>query len=131
MKYKTILFLFITSLVFPQEQIQDSLVLSFDEYLGYVKKFHPVAKQAELHIQIGQANLMKARGGFDPKIEVDHNRKKIKNTEYFDQLNSTFKIPTWYGIELKGNFEQNDGVFLNPESFVPNDVCIVLVFLPL
>lgn len=95
--------------------------MSFSEYLGYVKKFHPIAKQAELTIQIGQANLMKARGGFDPKIEVDNDRKKFKNTEYYDQLNATFKIPTWYGIELKGNFEQNSGDFLNPELFVPDD----------
>jgi len=64
---------------------------------------------------------MKARGGFDPKIEVDNERKKFKNLEYFDELNTAFKIPTWYGVELKGNFEQNTGVFLNPESFVPDD----------
>ncbi|MEY8849049.1 TolC family protein [Psychroserpens sp. XS_ASV72] len=100
---------------------QDTLMLSFSEYLGYVKKFHPIAKQAELAIQIGQANLMKARGGFDPKIEVDQNRKTFKNTEYYDKLNATFKIPTWYGIELKGNFEQNEGTFLNPEYTVPDD----------
>ena len=99
----------------------DTLVLNFNEYLGYVKKFHPIAKQANLVIQVGQANLMKARGGFDPKLEVDHDRKKFKNTEYFDQLNAVFKIPTWYGIELKANFEQNEGAFLNPEAFVPDD----------
>ncbi|MBR9846940.1 MAG: TolC family protein [Algicola sp.] len=122
-KYISIVFILISSCVFSQEQsqMQDSLVLSFSEYLGYVKKFHPVAKQAELTIQIGQANLMKARGGFDPKVEVDHSRKTFKNTEYYDQLNATFKIPTWYGIELKANFEQNEGVFLNPEAFLPED----------
>lgn len=118
-KYISILLLFVISFTSAQEQ--DSIVLSFSEYLGYVKKFHPIAKQAELTIQIGQANLMKARGGFDPKIEVDNDRKKFKNTEYYDQLNATFKIPTWYGIELKGNFEQNSGDFLNPELFVPDD----------
>lgn len=118
-KYLSILFLLISSLVTAQSQ--DSIVMSFSEYLGYVKKFHPIAKQANLTIQIGQANLMKARGGFDPKIEVDNIRKKFKATEYYDQLNATFKIPTWYGIELKGNFEQNTGDFLNPEAFVPDD----------
>ena len=122
-KYLSILFLFISAFTFSQEQTQaqDTIIFSFSEYLGYVKKFHPIAKQAELTIQIGQANLMKARGGFDPKVEVDHNRKKFKNTEYYDQLNATFKIPTWYGIELKGNFEQNEGDFLNPENFVPDE----------
>ncbi len=102
-------------------QTNDTLILNFNEYLGYVKKFHPIAKQANLVLQIGQANLMKARGGFDPKIEVDHDRKKFKNTEYFDQLNAAFKIPTWYGIELKANFEQNEGEFLNPQASVPDD----------
>ncbi|MFT4805567.1 MAG: outer membrane protein TolC [Psychroserpens sp.] len=117
--YITLIVVFITSLSFAQTQ--DSITLSFSEYLGYVKKFHPIAKQAELTIQIGQANLMKARGAFDPNIEVDNERKKFKNIEYFDQLNATFKVPTWYGIELKGNFEQNEGVFLNPQADVPND----------
>ena len=118
-RFLTIALTFITSLSFAQTQ--DSITLSFSEYLGYVKKYHPIAKQAELTIQIGQANLMKARGAFDPKIEVDNERKTFKNLEYFDQLNATFKIPTWYGIELKGNFEQNDGVFLNPQANVPED----------
>jgi outer membrane protein TolC len=118
-RYLLLLFIGVTSISFAQTQ--DSITLSFSEYLGYVKKYHPIAKQAELTIQIGQANLMKARGAFDPKIEVDNERKKFKNLEYFDQLNATFKIPTWYGIELKGNFEQNNGVFLNPQASVPDD----------
>lgn len=98
-----------------------SNVLRFDEYLGFVKKFHPIAKQAELVIDESQAKLMKSRGAFDPKIVVDYNRKKFKNTEYFNRLNGTFKIPTWYGIELKATFEDNTGDFLNPEAFVPED----------
>jgi outer membrane protein TolC len=100
---------------------QDSLVLGFKEYLGYVKKYHPVAKQAQLTIAIGQANLMKARGGFDPKVAVDYDRKQFKGTEYWDKLNATFKIPTWFGIELKGNLEQNEGSFLSDEATVPDD----------
>ncbi len=100
---------------------QDTLVLSFKEYLGYVKKYHPVARQAELQINIGEANLMRSRGGFDPKLELDYDRKKFKGTAYYDRLNATFKIPTWYGIELKANFEQNEGEFTNPDEFLPED----------
>lgn len=98
-----------------------SNVLRFDEYLGFVKKFHPIVKQAELVIDESQAKLMKSRGAFDPKIEVDYDKKKFKNTEYFDRLNGTFKIPTWFGVELKATFEENTGDYLNPESFVPQD----------
>ncbi|MBT8326005.1 MAG: TolC family protein [Winogradskyella sp.] len=118
--YITLLFIVISTLSWSQT---DSLstVLRFDEYLGYVKKFHPIVKQANLIIDEGQANLMQSRGAFDPKLEVDYARKKFKGTEYFDKLNGTFKIPTWYGVELKANFEENTGDFLNPEGFLPDD----------
>ena len=96
-------------------------ILNFREYLGLVKAFHPVAKQAQLTLDIGQAELLRSRGAFDPKIEVDYDRKKFQGTEYWDRLNTTFKVPTWYGIELKGNFEQNSGDFLNPDEFLPAD----------
>lgn len=96
-------------------------VLSFQEYLGYVKMHHPLLKQANLTLQMGEANLLKARGGFDPKVEIDYDRKKFKKTEYYDKLNATFKIPTWYGIEFKANFEENTGQFLNPELTVPDE----------
>ena len=99
---------------------QDSTsVISLSEYLGYVKSFHPIVKQANLVINASEAKLMKARGAFDPKLELDYDRKKFKNIEYFDKLNTSFKIPTWFGVELKGNFEENTGDFLNREGFLP------------
>ena len=94
-------------------------VLRFDEYLGFVKKFHPVVKQAKLVINKSQAKLMKSRGAFDPKLEVDYDKKQFKNTEYYNKLSGTFKIPIWYGVELKAAFEENTGYFLNPEAVVP------------
>ncbi|MBO3117269.1 TolC family protein [Winogradskyella sp. DF17] len=120
---KGLLSIVLLTLSFSSYAQLDSLdnVLRFDEYLGYVKKFHPIVKQAELVIDESQAKLMKSRGAFDPKIEVDYDRKKFKGTEYWDQLNGTFKIPTWFGIELKAAFEENSGDFLNPEAFVPDD----------
>jgi len=120
---KYILSLFFGIGLFAQAQTfeQDTITLRFNEYLGYVKKFHPIAKQAELVISTGQANLMKSRGGFDPKIDVDYSRKEFKGDLYYDRLNSTFKIPTWFGVELKGNFEQNEGTNIDPIDEVPNN----------
>lgn len=111
--------LMVFGLLYSQEQPPE--VLSFQEYLAYVKRYHPVTRQADLLLDIGEAELLQARGGFDPKIEVDYVRKEFKGTEYYDILNSTFKIPTWYGVELKANFEQNSGVYLNPERTLPPD----------
>ncbi len=96
-------------------------ILSFEEYIGYVKQFHPIVKQAELVLTEGQAKVLKARGGFDPKLEADYSRKDFKDLEYYDILDAKLKIPTWYGIELKAGFERNEGVFLNPERNVPEE----------
>ena len=118
---KYLIYIFVFMVFASNAQETDTLILNFREYLGYVKKYHPIAKQAELNIDMGQANLMRSRGGFDPKIEVDYDRKEFKGTDYYDRMNATFKIPTWFGVELKGNFEQNDGDFLNPAESVPTD----------
>lgn len=115
-----VFFAFAKAGIAQQEVLPPTQTLSFEEYLGYVKQHHPLIKQAELVLTTGEANLLKARGGFDPKIEVDYDRKKFKEIEYYDQLNATFKIPTWYGIEFKGNFEENTGEFLNPDLTLPD-----------
>ncbi|MFN4026499.1 MAG: TolC family protein [Flavobacterium sp.] len=94
--------------------------LTYNEFLGYVKKYHPLVKSANLEINQAQANLMMARGGFDPKIEVDFEQKKFKDNQYYSILNSSFKIPTWYGVEIKAGFDNNEGIYLNPENTVPN-----------
>ena len=93
---------------------------TYNEFLGYVKKYHPLVKNANLNIDAAQANLMMARGGFDPKIEVDFSQKQFKGQEYYSILNSSFKIPTWYGVEIKAGFDNNEGVYLNPENKTPN-----------
>lgn len=98
----------------------NSKEFTYTEFLGYVKKYHPLVKNANLEISKAQANLMMARGGFDPKIEVDFSEKQFKDKEYYSILNSSFKIPTWYGIEIKAGFDNSDGVYLNPQNTLPN-----------
>ena len=119
MKKFIIYTLFFTATQCLQANNPIKTIFSFEEFLGYVKKHHPLVKQANLTLNVGEANLLSARGGFDPKIEVDYTTKEFKNTEYYDELNATFKIPTWYGVEFKANFENNTGDFLNPNMTVP------------
>lgn len=113
-----ITFLFISALLCGQEKNEKEL--NYNEFLGFVKKYHPMVKSANLEINMAQANLMMARGGFDPKIEVDFDQKKYKGKEYYSVLNSSFKIPTWYGFEVKAGFDNSEGIFINPENTLPN-----------
>ena len=94
--------------------------LTYNEFLGYVKKYHPLVKQANLNITEAQVQLMQARGAFDPKIEIDFDKKEFKDKNYYSLFNGSFKIPTWYGIEIKGAFDNNEGIYVNPEMNTPN-----------
>ena len=124
MKLKTLLFLLLGFWVSAQNT--NTKELTYNEYLGYVKKFHPMVKSANLEISAAQANLMMARGGFDPKIEIDFDKKQFKNNEYYSLFNSSFKIPTWYGIEVKAGFDNNAGIYLNPENSLPKRLILDL-----
>lgn len=124
LKYILALSLFVLSnFLFAQATVvaEKQKILTYEEYIGYVKKHHPIIKQANLILSSGEAKLLKSRGGFDPKIEVDYSAKDFKDINYFDIFNATFKVPTWYGVEFKANYEENSGVFLNPERDVPDE----------
>ena len=118
MKKLLFLFLFIGINLHGQNIV--SKEFTYNEFIGYVKKYHPLVKNANLEINKAQANLMIARGGFDPKIEVDFTKKQFKDKDYYSILNSSFKIPTWYGIEIKAGFDNSEGIYLNPENTIPN-----------
>lgn len=105
--------------VHAQTEVNNSL--GFKEYLAMVKKYHPLVKQANLLLDEGDVKLLKARGSFDPKIEADYSTKNYKSTEYYSNFSSAFKIPTWYGLELNAKFEDNSGIYLNPQNTVPEN----------
>lgn len=118
--YKIFFFIifFITTIGHSQEK--NVKEFTFNEYLGYVKKFHPLVKQANIKLNEAQAILMLARGAFDPKLEVDYSEKQFNNQNYYTIFNGSFKIPTWYGIEIKAAFDNNEGIYVNPNLTTPN-----------
>jgi outer membrane protein TolC len=118
MRRSLFIFLFAALPSFGQNTVPTEF--TYNEFLGQIKKFHPLVKTADLEISMAQANLMRARGSFDPKIEVDFSKKQFKDNEYYSLLNSSFKIPTWYGVEVNAGFDNSEGVFLNPENTMPN-----------
>lgn len=94
--------------------------LAFDDYIRYVYENHPVAQQANLLVRQGDAHLLKARGGFDPKLQGDLARKRFNESLYYNVAQGGLEIPTWFGVEGKVSYEQADGIFLNPERNVPD-----------
>lgn len=99
---------------------QNAISLSYDNFISKVKNNHPVAIQAEIKLMYGEAYLQKSRGLFDPKLVSDISQKYFNTNQYYSSTNTGLKIPTWYGIELGGGYEQNQGMYLNPQSNTPN-----------
>ena len=94
-------------------------ILSYTEFLDKVISEHPVVKQAKLLSDIGEARVQAKRGAFDPRFVVDYKEKQYKGTEYYNLLDAQLQVPMWYGLKLKGNFQQNQGTYINPQNKVP------------
>ncbi len=97
-----------------------SNVFTQDQFLWYVKNFHPISIQSDLLINNGESTIRTARGAFDPYIHSNLDQKTFQEKNYFHILNGGLKVPTWYGIEFKSGIDRNSGVFLNPENNVPS-----------
>ncbi|TVP44479.1 MAG: TolC family protein [Mongoliibacter sp.] len=101
-------------------------MLTYEEYMLWVRDYHPVAKQADVTLRFGDQELLSARGGFDPVAFMDINAKRYNETDYYDRRTAGVVVPTWGGVELKGVGEQNRGAFLNPEQRVPDSGLLAL-----
>lgn len=108
--------LFLVLLTFRLGAQQDSLVLTFEEYLQNITDHHPLAKQADLKTRLARAEWLGAKGNFDPVISSGWNQKNFDNKLYYRQFNSDIKVPTRLGIDFVGGYENTEGVFLNPEN---------------
>lgn len=94
-------------------------VFTPEQFIWFVKQYHPVVKQADLLKTQGENTIRRARGNFDPYLFTYFDNKQFDEKEYFRILNTGLKVPTWYGIELKTGFDQNRGIFVNPENNLP------------
>jgi outer membrane protein TolC len=103
-------------LVFVHFAKAQEFVLTLDNALDIVRKYHPMAKQTGLAISFAQEELRAARGAFDPSFYVSNQNKTFDGKNYFFYTNPELKIPTWFGIDLKAGLEDNGGFLLNTEN---------------
>lgn len=113
---RTLLILFIATTMCRYSFAQDTLMyLSKDEVLSIVRKYHPVISQAGIRVNRMEAEVLGARGAFDPQVTASGEQKTFSGQQYYSYLNPEIKIPTWYGINLKAGAEEIYGDRLNPE----------------
>src|SRR5690606_24283872 len=75
-------------------------ILTRDAFVRMVLENHPMARQAALRPELGEAALRSARGGFDPMATAAYDEKQFDDKNYFQLFDAGLKVPTWYGVEL-------------------------------
>lgn len=91
------------------------------EFIEIVKAYHPVAKQASLIPQQAQAELLIARGGWDPIIKSEYDRKTYDGANYYSYFENKITVPVWYGIEVNAGYDYVYGGNVNAENKLPKD----------
>ncbi len=110
-KLKFILLLFINL------QATAQTTFGYEDFKNLVLKNHPTVKQANLFPQDAEAEIMQAKGAFDPKLTSNFDRKNYKGDDYYNRWDNTLKVPTWSGVDFKLGYERNNGKYLlNEES---------------
>jgi outer membrane protein TolC len=115
MKQSILAISFLFSLSFSWSQT----VLTEKEYYEIILLNHPIVQQAGIKPKMGERQLLKAKGGFDPKLFSEFDRKNYNSVTNYQKMNAGLSIPTWYGIQVKSGVESNSGPYLSPESKTP------------
>ncbi len=111
---------------FQLGMLQAQEVLTYEQFLVWVADYHPVVRQADITLDIGEQEVLMARGGFDPLLYGDLNEKHYNDIGYYNKKEAGVILPTMAGVEVKGLYEQNTGEYLNPERRVPNQGLIAV-----
>ncbi|MBK7149418.1 MAG: TolC family protein [Bacteroidetes bacterium] len=96
-------------------------ILTVNEFIGIIKQYHPLAKQAQLLPEQAKAELLIARGGWDPKLTSDYDNKTYDGNNYYSYFENKVTVPVWYGIEVKAGYDYVYGGKINTENTLPKD----------
>lgn len=112
-----LLFVFCQSMA---NKTDSSDVLTLQNYLSIVREYNPIAKQANLLIDNAKAELLFAKGNFDPMLSSDYVRKEFSDKNYYSYFTVQGKIPLWIG-EVKIGYDYNYGININNENILPKE----------
>jgi len=73
---------------------QEMDTLRLESFLDWVRSYHPVARQADITLEMGAMEVRTARGAFDPLLFGNLDQKTFKDTEYYDRREAGITVPT-------------------------------------
>lgn len=96
-------------------------IFSQENLFWYLTNFHPISKQALIQIKRGENEVTKAKGQLDPVLFSNIDQKQFNQREYYNLFSGGLRVPTWYAVDFRAGYEQNQGVYLNPENQTPGN----------
>ena len=101
-------------------QLPDTIApFTIDEFYKVIIEYHPLVRQARLLSESAQQEVRLARGSFDPKAEVQVDKKEFQNKNYYNKLDAYLSFPTWFPVNPKVGMEHNTGQLLNNSETIP------------
>lgn len=94
--------------------------LNYNEFMSLVEKQHPLALKAANVKELGQLQLLSARGGYDPLVKADAEAKYFKSTNYYSVFKSEIKQPIFTSQSIKAGYEYGQGLYLDPQLATPS-----------
>ncbi|MEY2962874.1 MAG: hypothetical protein RL754_135 [Bacteroidota bacterium] len=96
-------------------------VLSLETYLEWVQRNHPLVKAVENKIPTAKAELVRARGAFDPTLAGNYASKEFKGDLYY-------RLPSWSleqnlrgPISVGVDWNATAGLYTNPQDKLPEE----------
>lgn len=93
--------------------------LTFEAYKERVLKFHPIVRQAQILVDSGEKEIMKAKGLLDPSFSSEISKKQFEEKDYYNLSTTGLKIPTWLGVDFKAGYEINRGDYISKQNSTP------------
>lgn len=109
-----------------QSSLNQGPYFSYQNYFDWIVQNHPYSRQANLVIDKADAKMLKARGGFDPKLKSDVEQKSFDGKNYFTIGEVGVEAPSMMGLKFKSAYTWSSGIFLNPEYNLPSQGQIVV-----
>lgn len=96
-------------------------VLALEDLYDHLQQFHPGIGQIDLLGTRAEMRVMGARGAFDPKLKSEYSDKYFADKNYWRKWDAGLEVPTRFGLKFKAGYYYQDGLFVNPETVIPQD----------
>lgn len=104
----------------PIKAQTDSVFISLDDFVGYLRAHHPLVKKYKLISASAKQELLATKGQLDPTISSQLNEKSFDGNTYYSIWENQLKIPTWFGPDVKLSYDANSGKYLNSSDLLPS-----------